>query len=124
MMTVICSLNSYYMIYPHDCFRQYRMSPRAAVGFVCTLAIVICTTTVVHGQMTERPTRFMEEDDLICKSVALLYMSRVIRKTTFCICENKDADQLHGNRKADQRHCFRYIDRTIPLLSTSEISSL
>ena len=36
----------------------------------------------------------------------------------------KDADQLHGNRKADQRLCFRYIDTTIPLLSKSEISSL
>ena len=33
----------------------------------------------------------------------------------FCICENKDADQ---------HLCFRYIDRTIPQLSKSEISSL
>ena len=45
-------------------------------------------------------------------------------KPTFCICENKDADQLRDNREADQRHCFRYIDSTIPLLSKSEISSL
>ena len=45
-------------------------------------------------------------------------------KTRFCICENKDADQLRGNREADQRLCFRYIDSTIPLLSKSEISSL
>ena len=29
------------------------------------------------------------------------YMSRVMRKQTFCICENKDADQLRGNREAD-----------------------
>ena len=34
------------------------------------------------------------------------------------ICENKDADQLRGNREADQRLCFRYIDSTIPLLPT------
>ena len=34
-------------------------------------------------------------------------MSRVVRKLTFCICENKDADQ---------RPCFRYFDSTIPLL--------
>ena len=47
-----------------------------------------------------------------------------MRKQTFFICENKDADQLRGNRKADQRLCFRYIDSTIPLLSKSEISSL
>ena len=51
-------------------------------------------------------------------------MSRVMRKPTFCICENKDADQLRGNRETDQRLCFRYIGSTIPLLSKSEISSL
>ena len=53
-----------------------------------------------------------------------LYMSLVMRKPFFCICENKDADQLRGNRKADQPPCFRYIDSTITLLSKSEISSL
>ena len=47
-----------------------------------------------------------------------------MRKPAFCICENKDADQLRGNREADQRLCFRYIDSTIPLLAKSEISSL
>ena len=52
------------------------------------------------------------------------YMSRVVRKLAFCICENKDADQLRGKREADQRLCFRYMDSTIPLLSKSEISSL
>ena len=46
-----------------------------------------------------------------------------MRKPTICICENKDADQLHGNRDADQRLCFRYSDSTIPLLLKSEISS-
>ena len=46
-----------------------------------------------------------------------------LRKPTICICENKDADQLRGNREADQRLCFRYIDSTINLLSKSEISS-
>ena len=40
------------------------------------------------------------------------------------ICENKDADQLCGNRTADQRLCFRYMDSTIPLLPKSEFSSL
>ena len=38
--------------------------------------------------------------------------------------KNEDADQLHGNREADQRLCFRYMDSTIPLLSKSKISSL
>ena len=51
-------------------------------------------------------------------------MSRDVRKPAFCICENKDADQLRGNREADQRLCFRYTDSTIPLLPKSKISSL
>ena len=54
----------------------------------------------------------------------LLYMSLVVRKPAFCICENKDADQLRGDREADQRLCFRYTESTIPLLPKSEISSL
>ena len=45
-------------------------------------------------------------------------------KPTICIGENKGADQLRGNREADQRLCFRYSDSTIPLLLKSEISSL
>ena len=51
-------------------------------------------------------------------------MSLVLRKPAFCICENKDADQLRGNHEADQCLCFRYTDSTIPLLSKSKISSL
>ena len=46
------------------------------------------------------------------------------KKTSFCIIENKAADQLCGNRTTDQRLCFRYTDSTIPLLPKSEISSL
>ena len=52
------------------------------------------------------------------------YLSLIMRKPDFCICENKDADQLCGNREADQRLCFSYTDSTIPLLPKSEISSL
>ena len=46
-----------------------------------------------------------------------------MRKPDFCKCENKGADQLCGNRAADQHLCFRYIDSTIPLLTKSKISS-
>ena len=42
-----------------------------------------------------------------------------MRKPIICICENKDADQLRGNREADQPLCFCYIDSSIPLLSKS-----
>ena len=34
-------------------------------------------------------------------------------RPAFCICQNKDADQLHGNHAADQRLCFLYIDSTL-----------
>ena len=51
-------------------------------------------------------------------------MSHVMRIPAFCICKNKDADQLRGYCEADQHLCFRYIDSTIPLLPKSEISSL
>ena len=44
-----------------------------------------------------------------------------MRKSYFCICENKDADQLRNNCTADLRLCFRYVDSTIPLLPKSEI---
>ena len=38
--------------------------------------------------------------------------------------KDKYADQLQGNREADQCLCFCYKDSTIPLLSKSKISSL
>ena len=53
----------------------------------------------------------------------LMDMSRLMGKQTICMGENKDADQLRGNREADQRLCFHYSDSTISLLLKSEISS-
>ena len=58
------------------------------------------------------------------RRVIVSKMSLVVRKLAFCICENKDADQLRGNREADQRLCFRYTDSTIPLLARSKVSCL
>ena len=41
------------------------------------------------------------------------HMSPVTRKPAFCICENKDAEELRGNREANQcLCCFRYIAST------------
>ena len=51
------------------------------------------------------------------------YMSHLVGKPTICIGVNKGADQLRGNREADQRLCFRYSDSTTPLLLKSKISS-
>ena len=50
-------------------------------------------------------------------------MSPGVRKPTICICENKDADQLGGNREADQRLCFRYLDSTITLLPDTKVQA-
>ena len=50
-------------------------------------------------------------------------MSRDVRKPDFCLCENKDADQLRGDREADQRLCFRYTASTISLPPKFKISS-
>ena len=61
---------------------------------------------------------------MCCYRCFVLYMSLCVRKPTICLCENKDADQLRGNREADQRLCFRYTDSTVPLLLKSKISSL
>ena len=51
------------------------------------------------------------------------HMSPGVRKPKICICEN-EADQLRGNRKADQRLCFRYLDSIVPLIPKYKISSL
>ena len=50
-------------------------------------------------------------------------MRGVMGKPAFCICENKDADQLRGNHEADQSLCFHYMDSTISLLPKSKIFS-
>ena len=70
-----------------------------------------------HGQNREcvcatrlmiRPNTLLEDED---------EMSRVMRNPYYCMSENKGADQLCGNRTADQRLCFRTMYSTTPLLS-------
>ena len=69
-----------------------------------------------------------ELNDMIAQSDHMVkikfYMSLVMRKPAFSICENKDADQQRSNCAADQRLYFRYTDSMIPLLHKSEISSI
>ena len=55
-------------------------------------------------------------------SIVLKYLSLCVRKPTICMGENKDADQLRGNREADQRLCFRYTDSTFPPLLIPKFS--
>ena len=61
----------------------------------------------------------------LCKSWAVLYEPRY-EKTGFLHMrkQRRRSASRCGNRKADQRLCFRYTESTIPLLSKSEISSL
>ena len=79
------------------------------------LAIVcVCAAQFVSDLVGNHEFGFSHAAALI---YSLLYLSLVMRKPDFCICENKDADQLRGNREADQRLCFRHMDSAIPLLS-------
>ena len=72
----------------------------------------------------EKENTYALSDLVLLLQRKIYNMSRVVRKPASCICENKDADQLRGNREADQRLCFRYRDSTIPLLPKCEISRL
>ena len=47
-----------------------------------------------------------------------------MRKLALCKCESKDADQLCGNRAADLRLCFHYMDKKFTLPSKSKNSNL
>ena len=58
----------------------------------------------------------------ITKVFFYYHKSLCLRKPTICMGENKDADQLRGNREADQRLCFRYTDSTFPPLLIPKFS--
>ena len=58
------------------------------------------------------------------KNITITFEPRHEKSNILPMRKNKDADQLRGNREADQRLCFRFKDSAIPLLSKSEFSSL
>ena len=78
--------------------------------------LIYCTIRVAKKKA------LIEADLHLCFRICK-HLSRLMGKPTICIGEIKDADQLRGNREADQRLCFRYSDSAIPLLLKSEISS-
>ena len=103
------------------------ISKYAHVFLSKSLTLVVRTLFTLMSKCADEADQFYKSLFLYCFYLMnddLQNMSRVMRKPTFCVCENKEADQLRGNREADQRLCFRYIDNIIPLLSKSEISSL
>ena len=73
----------------------------------CLFLFPICMNSLTLFTTNQGSNRYycFENDNL----------SLVMRKQTFCICENKETDQCL---------CFRYTDSTIPLLPRSEISRL
>ena len=82
------------------------------------MSVVYLMIIVLKDPFLIKMRKCMRANLYVCKQQNEL--SRIMRKLTFCICENKDADQLRGDREADQRLCFLYIDSTIPLLSKSK----
>ena len=97
--------------------------PKFEISSLQPSSVVVQPICVRPGRKLRRPVFSQRGSNNACFPFHK-HMSRVMRKLAFCICENKDADQLRGNREADQRLCFRYTDSTIPLLPISEISSL
>ena len=82
---------------------------------------VVCMIASLHR--TNIAVKYTRSNAIQPFVIIQVKMSHPMGKPTICIGENKGADQLRGNREADQRHCFRYSDSTIPLLLKSEISS-
>ena len=80
-------------------------------------------TRVLHLTVLGRVQAVDNENCIPLFHRGIHIVSRSMGKPTICIGENKGADQLRGNREADQRLCFRYSDSTIPPLLNSKISS-
>ena len=87
-------------------------------AYIFAYAIIMFSHDAVHIDLCTFPFLKIVRVEFQLKGW-FLYLSRVMRKPTFCICKNKDADQLRGSREADHRLCFRYTDSTIYLLSKS-----
>ena len=90
-------------------------------GYVVRVRYSVCQSMSWASYITRR-TKHSRVSALLLRSGSLLLryipnMSCIMRKCAFCICENKGADQLHGNHAADQRLCFHFTDSIIPLLS-------
>ena len=92
-------------------------------GQICLFNEIMRAETVTHSYNVFILT------NMIWAVLVILHYSTIVpyeprhEKPASCIGENKCADQLSGNRTADQRLCFGYII-VVPLLPKSEISSL
>ena len=100
--------------------RQYHPSASYIRNFKPLTIFCGCTSRLMFDLVRNHRDRVSCDVAQISKDQLCL----VMRKPFICTCENKDADQLRGNREADQCICFRDTDCSIPLLPNSEISSL
>ena len=84
--------------------------------------VVFC---IVHSVNYEGHSRINNKESISQKVLLdLVLFEPRHEKTGFLQMRNKHADQLRGNREADQHLCFRNTASTIPPLPKSEISSL
>ena len=113
-----------------DAFRWYNPSTLLIRKFSVVVQPCLCRTWLETTMIGFVMLGLVCDPYILIKfvwhSLSLVKMSNVMRKPTFYICEKTKTPvcQLRGNGEADQRLCFRYLDRNIPLLSKSENSSL
>ena len=83
---------------------------------VCSM--FISDVSIQITQMTKFCTKIISVTNIGFISSMCIHM-----KTGFLYMRKQDADQLRGNREADQRLCFRYMDSTIPQLPKSKFQA-
>ena len=62
--------------------------------------------SVVYAVIEDLDQTGLFSDSCSCSRLLVLSWIGIMRKPVFCICENKDADQLCDNCTADQCLCF------------------
>ena len=103
----------FHIFFPQSVFWTWctpKPAPTLTISAFTTNSTVALATAVAHTTINTVARSYIK-------------MSRLVGKPTMCIGENKDADQLRGNREADQHLCFRHMDSTIPFLLISKVSS-
>ena len=77
-------------------------------------------TRLNYQQVADLCFKLFQRKPIIIGEAFLMSVSICLESYNICICENKDANQLPGNRAADQCLCFCYIQSTIPLLQNAK----
>ena len=67
---------------------------------------------------------FRQDLTTLQKNVAKDYLSHVMRKPVYAICEQQRRRSACASAQSDQRFVVRYLDSILSLLATAEISRL